>query len=152
MPGPSFAHAPHFTYGSDPRMLRIVQEAYLLAQCYGAANYDENAFSWVHVPAFHLPRGWNMSQTDILLELPSKYPLLPPDGFYLAQNLRDSRGRTPGHYFQEGGSLNRYADRGWAWFCIHANRAWNPTNDIISGHNLIKYLELIRAILTDKGR
>lgn len=140
---------PQFAYGTGPKERRVVQEVLMLAQGYGAVNYDDRAFSWVHVPHFRLPGGWNLRETGILMDLPEHYPSLPPDGFYLTKNLRDRYGRTPGHYFQEQGTLNPHAHRGWAWFCIHTHMDWRSTTDIVSGHNLLKYLELIRAILSN---
>lgn len=143
-----FSDAPCFVYAVNPRERRILHEVQMLATGYGAVNYDDRAFTWVHVPGFALPRGWNVRKTGILLELPQEYPSIPPDGFYLLKGLRDTEGHTPSHYFQEGGTLNRYADRGWAWYCMHARGGWRATADIVSGHNLLKYLELIRAILS----
>jgi hypothetical protein len=145
----SFLDAPDFIYAADPRARRIAHEVAMLAAGYGAVNYDDRGFTWVHVPQFRLPRGWNARQSGILLEVPPQYPSIPPDGFYLLKGLRDAQGLEPTHYFQAGSSLNRYADRGWAWYCMHARGGWHATADIVSGHNLLKYLELIRAILSD---
>lgn len=66
-----------------PRQRRIVVEVRLLAAGYGEVNYDDQAFTWIHVPRFTLPRGWNAKSSGILLELPAQYPSIPPDGFYL---------------------------------------------------------------------
>lgn len=147
-----FLDAPTFCYAVDPRSRRILREVTMLAAGYGAVNYDDRALTWVQVPEFNLPRGWNVRRSGILLELPSQYPSIPPDGFYLLKGLRNAQGYTPSHYFQEGGSLNRYADRGWAWYCIHARGNWLSAADIVSGHNLLKYLELIRTILSNPPR
>jgi hypothetical protein len=144
----NLAGLPRFEYGLGPREQRILREARMLAAGYGAANYDDRAFSWIHVPRFRLPEGWNVRESGLLLDLPRQYPSLPPDGFYLLKGLRDARGRSPSHYFQDSGSLNPHARRGWAWYCMHARHGWRATADIVSGHNLLSYLELVRAILS----
>jgi len=135
---------------------RILQEVVLLAMAFGEVNFDENCYTWVHIPRFRLPAGWNKATTELLVELPRAYPQVGPDGFYLDKRLRDRQGRTPGHYFEEKSRYNRYAHLGWAWFCLHQEPGkkggWKATSDIMEGDNLVKYVELIRAILTRKRR
>ena len=135
---------------------RIRQEVLLLAVAFEQANYDATAFTWVHLPHFLLPSGWNRRSTELLIELPAAYPQVGPDGFYLDQQLRDRRDRAPDHYFEKQGSYNKYAHLGWAWFCLHQQPGkrggWRPTNDIMDGDSLVKYVELIRAILSEKRR
>lgn len=135
---------------------RIVQEVVVLGMGFGEVNFDENCYTWVHIPRFRLPHGWNKATTELLIELPSAYPQVGPDGFYLDKRLRDRQGRTPGHYFEERDRNNKYAHLGWAWFCLHQQPSkeggWKATGNIIEGDNLVKYVELIRAILSRKRR
>ena len=138
------------------RHRRVVLEVLLLAMAFGEVNFDENCCTWVHIRRFRLPAGWNKAATELLIELPSAYPQVGPDGFYLDRRLRDRSGRTPAHYFEERGRYNKYADRGWAWFCLHQEPGkrggWRAANSIMDGDNLIKYVELIRAILSHHRR
>ena len=131
---------------------RIRVEVLLLAIAFDEANLDEKCFTWVHVPRFPLPRGWNRGVSGLLIELPSAYPQVGPDGFYLDVGLRDRRGRTPGHYFEKEGSHSKHAHKGWAWYCLHqepvSKGGWRATSDLMAGDNLLKYVELIRAILS----
>ena len=130
------------------RQNRILAEIVLLATVYHNVNYDDLGFDWVHIPRFPLPRIWLNESTELLIKLPTTYPLTPPDGFYMDKYLRTRHGHSIGHYFQDQGSLNPYANKGWAWFCMHIGGGWNSTSSLKHGDNLLKYTELIRAILT----
>lgn len=129
---------------------RVYQEALLLARQFGMVDYDEEDGHWVRIPDFPLPEGWDRPVTELLLVLPSGYPHVPPNGFFIDRYLRTQRGRRIDHYFEERGEYNPYSEKGWAWFCIHLDRnAWRPTGDVLRGDNLVKLVALIRAILTD---
>ena len=129
---------------------RIVQEVAILAVRFGNINYDEKRFAWIQLPDFELPPGWNQLKTDLLIELPAAYPEVPPDGFFINKNLRPTNGRTLEHYFQDQSQHNRLAHLGWAWYCIHPDKfIWTPSVSISRGDNLLKYIELIRLVLTE---
>ena len=134
---------------------RIAQEVMLLAMAFGRVNYDANRYTWVHIPSFRLPPGWKKATTQILILLPAAYPQVGPDGFYLDQKLRDRWGRAPGHYFEKG-EHSKHARLGWAWFCLHQEPSkrggWEASSNVMEGDNLLKYVELIRAILTPRKR
>lgn len=128
---------------------RVYEESLLLALQFGTVDYDDKAGSWVRIPYFPLPVGWDRGTTGVLFELPHGYPHVPPDGFYIDRFLRTRYGRQIGHYFENRGRFNRYADHGWGWFCIHLESgAWHPAAEVARGDNLLKLAALIRAILT----
>ena len=134
---------------------RIRQEVLLLGIAFGEVNYDAKCFTWVHIRRFPLPPRWTQVKSELLIELPTAYPQVGPDGFYLDKGLRDPLGRSPNHYFEEQGRYNKYGHLGWAWFCLHQEPlrkgGWRATADIMEGDNLVKYVELIRAILKRKA-
>ena len=130
---------------------RILAEIVLVATAYVDVNYDDVGFTWVHLPRFPLPSTWGKRTTELLVVLPSTYPMTAPDGFFMDKHLRTRHGHTINHYFQ-GETLNPYSDKGWAWFCMHIAGGWNPTSSLKHGDNLLKYVELIRAILTSPPR
>jgi hypothetical protein len=131
----------------DRRKRRIYQEIILLAQRFEAINYDDVDFEWVHIPRFELPPGLGRPYTQLLILLPAGYPAIPPDGFYL-----DKRLPLSSHYFQDR-SHNPLSHKGWAWYCIHTQKAsWTPRASILDGDNLLTYVELIRAVLTAAAR
>ena len=149
-------HPPMLEAIMSNRSQRISQEVLLLAVAFGEANFDEVCFTWVHIPRYTLPGRWNRGTTALLIELPRAYPQVGPNGFYLDRGLRDRWGRTPDHYFEENDSYSKYAHLGWAWYCLHQEASrkggWRASTDMMEGDNLLKYVELIRAILSRKGR
>jgi len=129
---------------------RLALEIAILAVRFGEVNFDELAFSWVHILRFELPNGWNQTTTELLIDLPPAYPEVPPDGFYIEKNLTPLNGHSLEHYFQHDEYVNRHAHLDWAWYCIHpAGFSWQPSMDVTRGDNLVKYLELIRLALTE---
>jgi hypothetical protein len=138
----------------NKRVERILNEVAILAVAYGAVEFDEKAFSWVYIPRFPLPKGWNKRSTELLIELPPTYPWTPPTAFHMDKGLR-RYGRSVAHYFEER-DMSRYSRKGWAYFCLHVKECgrggWNPTDSVIKGDNLLKYTELIRTVLTKPPR
>lgn len=135
-----------------PRAARVQQEVALLRLRFKHVAYDDLGYRWVHLPRFELPEGWSKRETELLVMLPPAYPQLPPDGFFLDKRLTTRRGRTPGHYFQEQSRHNPYADRGWAWYCVHLSGGgrggWRASADVLQGDSLITYIEVIRLVLS----
>jgi len=171
-PGMRVSDIPHFEYGntlpvywgSEPTIVtRLRIECSYLTRMYQQSqpctfghDSDINRGGeqrigrwWVMIPQLHLPRGlWSVQSTPILITIPDQYPQVPPDGFWLMENLRDSNGNTPGHYFEyniaRGAEL---ANKGWAWFCIHP-QGWQCYADITMGDSVYKYLNLIHLVLS----
>lgn len=132
----------------DKRKQRIQQEVILLARRFLEVDYDDEDFGWIRIPKFELPDGWSKRYTALLILLPPAYPDVPPDGFYIDKGLATKSGKPPSHYFQ-GRDHNRLYDKNWAWYCIHAEKDnWQPSANLLKGDNLLKYIELIRAVLT----
>lgn len=103
-------------------------------------DYDEEELSWLRLHEFPLPRGWSKTASGFLIMIPDAYPEVPPDKFYLDQNLRDGDGRSPGHYFM----ANEYSDNGWAWLCLHMDAGWTPRQRVEEGDNLVTIIERIQ--------
>jgi len=132
---------------------RLLEEIAILAVRFGEINFDDIGFTWVHIPDFELPPGWNQAFTELMIDLPPLYPETPPDGFYIEKNLAPLNGNLLEHYFQHDDYVNRYTHQDWAWYCIHpAQFSWQPSVDITTGDNLVKYLELIRLALTEAAQ
>lgn len=131
--------------GTAPvRDARVLRECAVLRRAYPGLEIAPDR-SWVLIPGFRLPRGWEPDETTVLIEPPTNYPEAAPDGFHLGARLR-RRGlgralRDPGHYFR--GYKNRYADRGYFWYCLEdPDRRWDPRHD-----SLITFVEAIRTYL-----
>jgi hypothetical protein len=103
---------------------------------------------WCFIPNFSLPAGWSQSSSNLLIMVPAGYPMVPPDKFFIERGLRDARGRSVGHYFEEQGGYNPYAGRGWAWFCYHIRSgAWRSTARPLDGDSLLTYANVIYQAL-----
>lgn len=127
------------------RKLRVQREIALLKQAGMRVDWDYEEGSWVLVRDFRLPSGLGRSSTDVLILIPPDYPNTPPNGIYVDQGLK-----LPSHYFEHKGTHNPLGDKGWAWYCFHAEGhtgGWRASTRILEGDNLLKYLKLTRTLM-----
>jgi hypothetical protein len=110
-----------------------------LSMVYSVQASDD--WRWIEVGGVRLPPGFNYTYTEILIDAPRDYPLMPPGVatplyvrpylLFSGQPLADVHpDTTPGW-------------GNWAWFC-YRRIDWNPHRD-----NLITFMEMVRADLTD---
>jgi len=96
---------------------------------------------WLIVHDFKLPPGYNARTTDILVCIPSDYPVSPPGiaaRVYVSPRLR-FHGRKLDDVHED--VTPGWGD--WAWFCFeHIN--WDMHRD-----DLVTFLEIIRLHLTN---
>jgi hypothetical protein len=127
----------------NPLSRRIRLEAAQLAAAYPGLRVAEDD-TWILVPEFRLPAGWEPALTTVLVVVPFTYPEAAPDGFFLGDRLRRRLGAglaDPGHYFR--GYNNPFGDLGYVWYCLEdPDRRWNPSLD-----SLVTYVEAIRTYL-----
>lgn len=128
----------------------------MLGRKYGEVKYDKMDGAWLFIPTFDLPSGWNKSQVGVLIDIPWStpgYPSVAPQWFWTDEDLETADGQSIGHFFTSGthGGAQEYRDQGWGHFCVHLNE-WRPASGAnwLSGHSLITYLDLIRAIFHDR--
>ncbi|TDO68416.1 E2/UBC family protein E [Kribbella sp. VKM Ac-2571] len=139
------------------RVSRLQAEATLIAQRFGPTRFDRQDGTWLYIEKFTLPRGWNKSTVDILIDVPSAtpgYPSVAPQWFWVDHDLRTDDGRPIGHFFEAGPQGNgEYADKGWGHFCIHID-GWRPADafSLGRGHTLLSYANLILAAFHDHKR
>ena len=121
----------------------------LVQEIYGRCKWDDLGYSWLYLQRLPLPPGrWNKRYTGLLLEIPDAFPEVPPTHFYVDKDLRDRRGRKPGHYFEE----NAYSSLRWAYFCLHLEGSWRPAARIEDGDNLVTVIDRIQVGLTGGQR
>lgn len=142
------------TLETRARVGRLRTEALKLAQTYGEVDFDTTDGTWLHVPNFKLPTGWNFDVVSILIDIPTGvpgYPSVAPQWFWTNKSLRTSDGQPIGHFFVNHADDQRYANQGWGHFCIHVNE-WRPApgNRWTHGHSLVTYLDLIRMVFRDQ--
>ena len=101
---------------------------------------------WVLIADFPLPPGWNRERTRLLLLVPSGYPQIPPDNFYVDVGLRTSGGAMPGSYSEPVGQIGD----NWGQFSWHAEmESWRPAPEPAAGHNLRTVVDMIRKRLSE---
>jgi hypothetical protein len=122
---------------------RLHEAADLLRAAYPELQVADDD-SWILIPGFRLPAGWEPDETTVLIEPPPSYPDAAPNGFFLGARLRRIDGaatRFPGHYFDRYN--NPYASLGYFWYCLEDDqRRWDPAHD-----SLITFVEAIRTYL-----
>ena len=115
---------------------RRKEELKLVAATYGEFEHGPN-LEWVIIKHWTLPPGWNKVETAVLVLIPAGYPVTPPDNFYTDNDLRVGGGTQPGN-----SNLNQnLVGRIWLQFSFHVDGEWKPHADLLSGHNLLTFLQ-----------
>lgn len=119
---------------------RIIQEAKLIEKSYGEVKLDPN-YRWIIIVHFVLPKGWNKSETRVLIYIPAGYPITPPDNFFTDPDLRLANGAMPGNVSANEAHLGS----SWMRFSYHVECSdWHGSADILLGDNLMSFLVGIR--------
>ncbi len=87
---------------------------------------------------YQLKKGWNKSETKLLIIADISYPNSKLDMFWVDQDVRLADGRIP----QSGGTFETYLNQQWHRFSWHVQK-WNPAVD-----NLVTYLGTVDARLS----
>jgi hypothetical protein len=108
-------------------------------------EFDENGADWLVVPRYPLPPNWRhiAETTALLIVFPNEYPMLPPVGFYLPDDIACAH---DSHLFgfAAHGASNAPIQEGWKWYCVYVDRgAWRPSRHWRNGDNLFTYFTLI---------
>jgi len=122
---------------------RMKKEIELLTKKFGNVQCDEN-LEWILIDNYPLPQGWNRNETDVLLLVPAGYPSTKPYGFRVPEGLRLTSGAMPTNYNEKHVML----ERNWGQFSISVEE-WKPTDDVISGHNLVTFMIGVKARLEE---
>jgi len=88
-----------------------------------------------------------------LIVFPTEYPVLPPVGFYLKQDIPLS---VNGHLYQSAyhEACSDPLTQGWKWYCVYINAgSWQPapvihSGDWRKGDSLWTYFTLISEVLS----
>jgi len=115
---------------------RRLQEIELLRKKYGPLEHGAN-LEWILFKEFPLSPGWNKTTTPLLVLIPSGYPTIPPDNFFVQTGLRLASGAMPSN-FNEG---QNHLGQQWGQFSFHVQKEeWSPTADILEGDNLLTFM------------
>ena len=78
--------------------------------------------------------------------------MVGPEGAWLDPYLRTRSGRALSHYLEDQARRERRMGR-WVWLCTHREDAshggWRAAAKILEGDNLLRYAQLIGAILKE---
>jgi len=92
---------------------------------------------WVIIKRFPLAPGWNKAETPVLVMIRPGYPTVPPDNFYVDNDLRLANGQDPTNASRNQKQLGRP----WLMFSYHVDESeWKPHPDLLEGHNLLTFL------------
>lgn len=95
---------------------RITREVALLQSAYLGLQYDGG--SWVLIPNYLLPSGWNRERTDVAFQIPTGYPATPPYGIYVPTGIRFGAA-SPSSYTEPAANQPPFPGT-WAIF------SWSP--------------------------
>lgn len=127
------------------RTERLEAELPLVRKRYGDISVADD-LSWLIVERFPVPAGWSATETSVLIQLPPGYPTAPPDNFGVDSELRLQGDRKPGNLMDE----TQVGGRRWLMFSWHAvGGTWRPTDDPITGDNLLTFLETVQTRLAE---
>lgn len=117
-------------------IVRRRQEIDLLRSKYGELEVGPN-YDYVLFKQFKLPEGWASDYTELLVIVPSGYPITPPDNFYVPQGFRLNTGAQPSNYSEGQNHLGRQ----WGAFSVHIRtETWSPSSDLLNGSNLLTFI------------
>ena len=118
-------------------------------------SFDEEHADWMIANNYVLPPLWHTiaTTTDLLIIFPTKYPELPPVGFYLKKDIPLS---VNGHLYQSAyhEACGDPLTQGWKWYCVYIHAgSWQPapvqfSGDWRKGDNLWTYFTLISEVLS----
>lgn len=132
----------------DRRSVYIKAQAASIAEVYGERYGQpvqlDRQLRYLLIPRFPLPRRWGERETPLLIEIPDRYPDIPPDGFFLSSRCHGPHvfSRSPYDHTRD---LSGY---GWNWFCVHCDEGWRPGPSPLEPNNLWTFIRVIQTALT----
>ena len=120
---------------------RISRELELLRKFYPDTEIKELGDSaWFRIPSFPIPaETWNKTTATVCFETKVSYPGIPPYSFYVEGGLRSKgdNGVQPKDYEEPAATpfSGTWGRLSWQ----HAS-TWNPTEDLVSGSNLLNFV------------
>lgn len=135
-PGHGFSKKVRWKRG-DLFNARVQAELELLRQRYPAIEVNG---TWVRIPDFALPAGWNRASTDVAVQIPQNYPGGPPYGIYVPSGIR-FKDEMPSEYQDAAANQPSFGGTWGVFSWTPESGAWaQPTQDIVSGPNLLNWV------------
>ena len=123
---------------------QVASIAEVYGERYGQPVQIDGQLKFLFIPRFPLPRRWGERETPLLIQIPDRYPDIPPNGFFLS-----SRCQGP-HVFSRPpySTVTDLSALGWNWFCVHCDNGWRPGASPLETMNLWTFLRVIQAALS----
>jgi len=140
------------------RINRLNQERIYIYRKYPTVEtaIDKTDGQWIHITHFPIAHGWDRPEVELLIDIPAPgYPDIPPQWFWTDRNITTLDGRNISQFFDHFFHNNeKYASLGWGHFCVHirGSGSWRPASNVIGGHSLLSYLNLISLVFRDQKR
>ena len=117
---------------------RVTKEIELLERAYPGLKHDGS--SWVFIPAYPLPAGWNRAATDVAFQIPAGYPATPPYGVYVPVGIRFGAA-APASYTEPAANQPPFSGP-WAIFSwAPGDGEWQvPSTEIIGRASLLAFV------------
>ena len=123
---------------------RRQKELKLVETEYGELEFGVN-LDWFNIKCWNLIPGWNKPSTNVLVLIPSGYPVTPPDSFYTDHDLRLANGGQPG-----SSTPAHVLGKNWVRFSFHLEpKDWRPHADPLHGHNLLTFVHGVAMRLSE---
>lgn len=118
---------------------RIEQEYALLKKYYpDTIAHEQGESCWFRIPHFRISGDvWNKTHADVCFEAKVSYPGAAPYSFYVEGGLRakvDANAR-PKDYEEPSATPFQGTWGRFSW----QHETWNPTEDLVSGSNLLNF-------------
>lgn len=131
------------------RTERLHAELELVRAHHGEFKTDD-PLTWMLLPGWPLPAGWNLAATALAIILPPAYPTTPPDNFYADSSLRLASGAMPGNSSPASG-VSGLPPGDWLMFSWHIEANWMPAAQPVAGDNLLTFLASVTQRLAEVG-
>ena len=123
------------------RIRRIQHEIIVINNAFASPNDQsswiqfDRRFRWMMIPQFTMPPHCSHNWSPFLLFLPPAYPMIPPLGFCISQDI-----------LRHNQPMGQAQVNGWTYFQITLE-TWRATADVASGYNLLTVLDRAYRLL-----
>ncbi len=120
---------------------RLQRDLALVSGRYPKMQFREEGL-WILLPEYLVPGGWKQSAYDVCFQVRPGYPDISPYGINVTPPPERSDGTALGSYVLHPDPKPPFAGE-WGRFSWEIE-GWRSTPDLISGSNLLNYVESIR--------
>lgn len=131
---------------------RIAKELELLRRFYPQAEWHEHGdLGWVKVPDFRIHAAhWSRDLVTVCFSVSlTGYPGAAPYAFYVEGGLRLKGTETRPQNYEEPAATPFPGT--WGRFSWQQNGTWRPTGDLMSGSNLMNFVQSFQDRFKEEG-